>query len=84
MAEGRPEAGLSRFEAAGDAGEMSAIAWNMEENTRKFYLALSGIISDPRTVKILEDLASAEEKHKSTLEELYQRFTGKTGEPEPA
>jgi rubrerythrin len=82
VADGPPEAGLSRFEAARDAGEMAAVAWHMEENTRKFYLALSGLVSDPAASDLLEDLAMVEEKHKSTLMELYRNVTGLQGEPE--
>ncbi len=81
VADGPPEAGVTRFLSTHSASEMAALAWTLEENTRKFYLALAGLMENPKASQLMETLASAEEKHKASLLEVYQRMTGDTGEP---
>ena len=81
MADGPPEAGVARFLSSHSTSEMAALAWTLEENTRKFYLALAGLMENSKASQLMETLASAEEKHKASLLEVYQRITGEAGEP---
>jgi rubrerythrin len=81
VADGPPEAGVTRFLSTHSTSEMAALAWTLEENTRKFYLALADLMDNPKASQLMETLASAEEKHKASLLEVYQRITGEAGEP---
>jgi len=81
VADGPPEAGVARFLSSHSTSEMAALAWTLEENTRKFYLALAGLMENSKASQLMETLASAEEKHKASLLEVYQRITGEAGEP---
>lgn len=84
VADGPADAGLSQFEAAGNPAEMAAISWTMEENTRKFYLALSGLVPDSRSSDLFQSLAEAEESHKATLVDLFRDLSGKQDMPDLA
>jgi rubrerythrin len=75
-ATGPPQAGVAVFSAAADAGEMAALAWNMEENTRKFYLALAGRENMSQANDILLKLAEDEDHHKDALAKVFTRHTG--------
>lgn len=81
VAEGPPEAGVTEFLSAHSASDMAGLAWTLEENTRKFYLALAGLFENAQISRIMETLASAEENHKSSLLKVYGRITGEPGEP---
>ena len=82
VAEGPPEAGVASFQSAHSLSEMAALAWTLEENTRRFYLALADLMENPKASQLMKTLASAEENHKSSLLQVYQRITGETGNPE--
>ena len=81
VADGPPDAGSASFLSTHSASEMTALAWTLEENTRKFYLALASLMKNPKASQLMETLASAEEKHKASLLEVYQRITGNPEEP---
>lgn len=81
VADGPPEAGTTLFLSTASAEEMTALAWTLEENTRKFYLAVAGLMRNPKASRLMETLALAEEKHKASLLQVYQRVTGGTKEP---
>ena len=71
-ATGPPEAGIAYFSPAEDAGEMAALAWGLEHNTHKLYLALNKIEAlSGRSENIFPRLASAEDHHKQALEKFY-------------
>ena len=80
-AAGPPEAGMSFFTAAADADELIAMAWLLEEGTRKFYSAVAQMHSAPEAAGLFRSLVKAEELHKGTLEKLYRDMTGR--EPSP-
>ncbi len=76
-ATGPPEAGIAYFTTADDAGEMAALAWSLEHNTRKLYLALNEIETLAGSGDVFLKLASAEDHHKQALEKFYHNRYGK-------
>jgi sulfur-carrier protein adenylyltransferase/sulfurtransferase len=85
VAEGLPEAGMAYFTAAGKPEEFIALAWVLEEGSRKFYAEIPGLADDEETKKLFRDLTTAEERHEDALVNLYQTFTGEEpGEGFPA
>lgn len=75
-AEGQPEAGIAYFTAAGKPEEFIALAWMLEEGSRRFYSEVSALVADGETKKLFRDLTTAEEHHKASLINLYKTFTG--------
>lgn len=76
VAEGAPEAGTAYFTAAGKPEEFIALAWMLEEGSRRFYAALPSLVADEETKKLFRDLTTAEERHKASLVNLYKTFSG--------
>jgi rubrerythrin len=76
VAEGPPEAGMAYFRQAVGTDEIIGLAWKLEDGTRIFYSGLADVIEDGDTVKLLRELVSAEERHKSVLIGLYKDFFG--------
>lgn len=76
VAEGAPEAGTAYFTAAGKPEEFIALAWMLEEGSRRFYTAVQALVDDVETKKLFQDLTTAEEHHKASLLSLYSTFTG--------
>lgn len=77
VAAGPPEAGMAFFTEAADAGDLIALAWLLEEGSRKFYSAVAEMITQPDAAALFNTLVKAEEKHKGSLEALYRELTGK-------
>jgi len=76
VAEGAPEAGTAYFTAAGKPEEFIALAWMLEEGSRRFYAAVPALVADEEAKKLFRDLTTAEEHHKAALFSLYKTFTG--------
>jgi rubrerythrin len=76
VAEGAPEAGTAYFTAAGKPEEFIALAWMLEEGSRRFYAEIPALAADEETKKLFRDLATAEEHHKVSLVSLYKTFVG--------
>ena len=76
VAEGAPEAGTAYFTAAGQPEEFIALAWMLEEGSRQFYAVVPSLVADEETKKLFTELATAEEHHKASLVNLYEKFTG--------
>ncbi len=81
VAAGPPEAGEAFFTPAADAGELIALAWLLEEGSRKFYSAVAGMQRSPEATRLFLTLVEAEEHHKEMLRALYREITG--AEPGP-
>jgi sulfur-carrier protein adenylyltransferase/sulfurtransferase len=81
IAAGPPEAGMSFFAAAAGAEELIALAWMLEEGSRKFYAAVAQMKSAAEAAGLFGSLVKAEEHHKETLRALYHEITGR--EPDP-
>ena len=77
-AEGYPEVAMNYFEAASSTEELIVLAWLLEEATQKFYRELVGTLRNEDTIRLFDDLAKGEEKHKSMLEDLYGEFAGRS------
>jgi sulfur-carrier protein adenylyltransferase/sulfurtransferase len=80
-AAGPREAGMSFFTMAASAGELIALAWLLEEGSRKFYSAVAQMQTAPEAAGLFNSLVKAEERHKGTLQLLYLEITGR--EPGP-
>ena len=81
MAEGAPEAGVAYFTAGGKPEEFIALAWVLEEGSRKFYSEIPALVADEESKKLFLQLTVAEEHHKASLVDLYKAFSG--SEPGP-
>lgn len=76
VAQGLPEAGTAFFAAAGKPEEFLALAWLLEEGSRRFYAEVAALVTDDEAEKLFRDLAAAEEHHKAALLSLYRSFSG--------
>ena len=77
VAEGEPESGMPYFTAAASPEELIALAWLLEEGSRKFYSSVSSLLGDNERGKIFLDLTAAEEHHKEALLHLYTALSRK-------
>lgn len=73
---GQPEAGMAFFTMAARAEEFTALAWLLEEGSRRFYAEAQRSLKDSDVQKLLSGLVTAEGHHKTSLENLYQNITG--------
>jgi len=71
VAKGAPEAGMAHFVPARQPEELIALAWLLEEGSRKFYGEMAGKAEDPQAQKVFQTLAAAEERHKKILLDTY-------------
>lgn len=71
-AAGAPEAGMAFFTASAGPGELIALAWLLEDGSRRFYASVAGMVADSEAAKLFTDLTTAEERHASTLLGLYR------------
>lgn len=76
VAEGMPESGMAYFSRATRPDEMIALAWTLEDGTRKFYESLAETMEDRETKGIFENLKRAEENHKTTLWKMFEEISG--------
>ena len=76
VAEGTPESGIAYFSPATKPEEMIALAWFLENGSRRFYAALAHTIEEPDVADLHRELARAEERHQTTLLDLYREFVG--------
>jgi rubrerythrin len=81
VAEGAPEAGMAYFDRAATPEELTALAWILEEGSRRFYGEMGRQEKDRAKAVLFEDLAADEEAHGSFLFELYRGLSG--GRPDP-
>jgi rubrerythrin len=77
VAEGLPDAGMAYFNTAVRPEEFIALAWMLEEGSRRFYAKIPALVADEETKKLFGDLATAEEHHKISLVNLYKTFAGR-------
>jgi rhodanese-related sulfurtransferase/rubrerythrin len=72
VAEGLPEARIPYFSAAVKPVEFIALAWLLEDGSRKFYSILSKRMDDREVADLFKKLSAAEEHHKSSLFTFYK------------
>ncbi len=75
-ASGPPEMGMFVFSGAESSEELIALAWALEEGSRRFYASVADILQDKEAVSFFETLVLAEQSHKQTLVQLYGEITG--------
>lgn len=69
---------MAFFASAGSPARFTALAWLLEDGTRKFYEELSRTLDNADAVELFQELIAAEEHHKETLSRLYaNEFLGK-------
>jgi sulfur-carrier protein adenylyltransferase/sulfurtransferase len=76
VAGGPPDAGMAYFPSASRSEELIALAWSLEEGSRRFYGALAGSLQDQEAIDFFQGLAGAEAGHEATLLSLYQEVIG--------
>jgi len=67
---------MAYFPSAARPEELIALAWSLEEGSRRFYGAVTGSIQDQDAMAFFQGLAGAEAGHEATLLTLYQEVTG--------
>lgn len=82
VAEGIPEAGMAYFSSATRPEEMIALAWLLEDGTRKFYESLAQMLEGEEAKGLFQNLTRSEENHKTTLWKLFEEISGKTADHE--
>ena len=75
VAGGPPEAGMAYFPTSARPEELIALAWSLEEGSRRFYTAVAGAIGDQEAAALFQGLAGAEAGHEATLLTLYQEVS---------
>jgi rubrerythrin len=80
-ATGAPDAGMAYFEPAKKPEELIALAWILEEGSCKFYEETGIKEKSPGTFALFQELWSDEEKHKSSLFNVYHRLAGIYSDP---
>lgn len=79
VAKGVPDAGMAYFGRGKTAEELTALAYLLEEGSRKFYAEMSLKGGEREFPEIFRELAADEEKHKSSLAELNPALSGRLG-----
>jgi rubrerythrin len=78
VAEGAPESGMAYFSPATKPEELIALAWLLEDGSRKFYSELASGMKDQEAKNLFKDLFAAEERHQASLLKLYKELSGLT------
>ena len=78
VAEGTPESGIAYFSPATKPEEMVALAWYLENGSRRFYAELARTLMEANMADLHSQLASAEERHQATLLDLYKELSEAT------
>jgi rubrerythrin len=76
VAEGAPESGMAYFSPTTKPEELIALAWYLEDGSRRFYSQFASTLKDEEAMVLYKDLAKAEENHQATLLQLYKEFSG--------
>jgi rubrerythrin len=76
VAEGALESGIAYFSSAIKAEELIALAWWLEDGSRRFYSSLASEMKDEEAKKLFKDLTVAEDHHQTFLLKLYQDLSG--------
>jgi rubrerythrin len=78
VAEGAPESGMAHFSPATKPEALIALAWILEDGSRKFYSELAAESKDQEAKNLFEYLSAAEERHQASLLKLYKELSGLT------
>ena len=80
-ATGAPDTGMAYLDQAKKPEELIALAWMLEEGSRRFYEEMGSKEKSPEEVALFRELQVDEEKHKSSLLKVYQGLFGKDPDP---
>lgn len=69
------------FETAKKPEELVALAWMLEEAACKFYREMGKRKETADATALFRELSDDEDKHKASLFNLYQKWTGKEADP---
>jgi rubrerythrin len=58
--------------------ELIALAWSLEEGSRRFYDSMASALEDREAVGLFDGLVCAEDHHKTALVGVYREVTGDT------
>ena len=78
VAEGTPQSGIAYFSPATRPEEWMALAWVLEDGSRKFYVELAVLQKDDEATDLYGQLSEAEEHHKAALLRLYNETPDRT------
>jgi len=81
VAEGAPQSGMAYFSPVVKPEELIALAWFLEDGSRRFYSELASTLMDKEAKDLYQQLAKAEEHHQVSLLKLYEEFSGKAADP---
>ena len=81
VAEGAPQSGMAYFSPVTKPVELIALAWLLEDGSRKFYSELGSTFMDDEAKDLYHQLAKAEEHHMASLLNLYEEFSGNAPDP---
>jgi rhodanese-related sulfurtransferase/rubrerythrin len=76
VASGPPAAEMAYFSSAEKPEELIALAWLLEEGSRRFYAGVEGSLADTEAAGLFRNLVRSEEHHTATLLALYREATG--------
>ena len=82
VASGPPEASMAVFGETDKAEDLVALAWVLEEGSRKFYAAVAKMLEDQEAVQLYQGLVTAEENHKNILLKIYETISESKSEEE--
>lgn len=82
QARGAPEAGMAVFSDADTPEDLVALAWILEEGSRRFYEGVAGLLEDAEAKDLFLQLVRAEEQHKQALLRAYHEICGSEPVPE--
>ena len=80
-AEGAPQSGMAYFSPGTKPEELMALAWFLEDGSRRFYSELAETLTDKEAKDLYRQLELAEEQHQAFLLKLYEEFSGKASDP---
>ncbi len=80
-ASGAPEAGIAYFPPESSLSELTALAWLLEDGTKKFYSGLVSGLKNSDAADLFRDLAGAEQRHKEILYQIYVGLSGAKDDP---
>ena len=75
VAKGPPEAGIAYFPPGTRPEKLVALAWLLEDGSRKFYSEIAKMLADREAVDLFQKLAVDEENHKESLFRIYQEIS---------
>jgi rhodanese-related sulfurtransferase/rubrerythrin len=76
-AQGFPEASMVLFPPEQPVEETIALAWLLEEGTRRFYDEIAHMLHDHKIGEVFRELTSAEMRHKALLSAMYKELPEK-------